>query len=372
MSKVIESTPRKDGFFMPAEFGDHDGCWLLWPERSDNWRDGGKHAQAAFAKLANHIAKYEYVTVGVSARQYRNARGMLISAVRVVEMSYDDSWVRDCGPTFLVSRRASLDGATRRAVKWGFNAWGGLNGGLYFPWDLDDQVGLKIPDIERTDIYRAPFILEPGSIDVDGEGTLMVTEECLLNPNRNPELTREQIAELLCDYLGVRKIIWLPRGVYNDETSGHIDNFCRFVRPGVVALTWTDDKGDPQYEISAEAFDILSQVTDLSGRRLEIFKIHQPNPVFITAEESAGVDVVSGTAPRNPGDRLPASYLNFITPNGAVFFPTFDDPHDEAALEIFRQLFPERNVIPFFSREILLGGGNLHCITQQVPTVPVA
>ncbi len=367
MSRYCEAVPRADGFRMPAEFGRHDRCWIQWPVRPDNWRLGAKPAQRAFAALASLIARFESVTMAVPAGQFRHARRVLDPRVRVVEMSYDDSWVRDSGPTFVIDNLGN-----RRAVKWQFNAWGGLEGGLYFPWDLDDQVGLKIAEIEDCDIFEAPFVLEGGSIEVDGEGMLMVTEECLLNPNRNPALSREQIEELLRNYLGVRKIVWLPRGVYNDETNGHVDNFCRFVRPGVVALTWTDDTSDPQYEISAEAFDILSRVTDLSGRRLEVFKIHQPDPVLITADESEQVDHVAGTLPRQPGDRLPASYLNFYLPNGAVVYPTFHDPHDQAAGEMLAILFPGRQIIGFPSHEILLGGGNIHCVTQQVPAVSAA
>jgi agmatine deiminase len=202
---------------------------------------------------------------------------------------------------------------------------------------------------------------------VDGEGTLITTEECLLNHNRNPELGRDEIEQYLMDYLGLEKIIWLPRGTYNDETDGHVDNICCYVRPGVVALTWTDDKEDPQYEISREALEVLERETDAKGRRLEVHKIQQPTPVLITEEEAAGVDSFEGTLPRELGDRLAASYINFYIATGGIIAPQFNDPADGPALDKLRELFPDRTVVGVSAREILLGGGNIHCITQQQP-----
>lgn len=375
---------------MPGEFEPHAGCWMLWPERPDNWRLGAKPAQRAFAAVACAIAQFEPVTMGVSAAQFLNARRLLdltvsqnlsgLHPIRVVEMSYNDCWMRDCGPTFVVkSGMGKVEGEAPipnpqyqhvvRGIDWQFNAWGGLNGGLYFPWDQDALVARKVLEIERLDRYAAPLVMEGGSFHVDGEGTCLTTEECLLNPNRNPHLTREQIEIYLSEYLNVEKIIWLGRGVYLDETSGHVDNLCCFVRPGVVALTWTDDKSDPQYEISLDAYERLSQATDARERRFEIHKIHQPGPIYITQEESEGVDVVEGTLPRKAGDRLAGSYINFYIANGGVVMPLFDDPHDRAALETLQELFPERRVVGVPAREILLGGGNIHCITQQQPQV---
>ncbi|HZW02750.1 MAG TPA: agmatine deiminase, partial [Anaerolineaceae bacterium] len=237
----------------------------------------------------------------------------------------------------------------------------------YFPWDRDDQVARKVAEIEWVDRYKAPIVLEGGSIHVDGEGTLLTTEECLLNPNRNPSLSREELEAVLKDYLNIQKIIWLSRGVYNDETNGHVDNIACFIRPGVVALTWTDDKDDPQYEISQDAYRRLSEAVDACGRKLEIHKIHQPGPIYITAEESQGVDAIEGTLPRQAGDRLAGSYINFYLANGGAVVPVFDDPHDPAAVAALQALMPERKVVTVPAREILLGGGNIHCITQQQP-----
>jgi agmatine deiminase len=347
---------------MPAEFAPHAGTWMLWPERPDNWRLGAKPAQKTFAAVAAAIRQFEPVTVGVNHRQFENARHLLPASVRVVEISNNDSWMRDCGPTFVVDGHGRV-----RGVDWDFNAWGGLNGGLYFPWDLDDAVPPKVLEIEGLDRYKAPLVLEGGSIHVDGEGTLITTEECLLNPNRNPALSREDIENYLKEYTGVSKTIWLGRGVHNDETNGHVDNLACFLRPGLLALTWTDDHNDPQYPISKDAMDRLARATDAKGRKLEVLKIQQPAPVIITAEEADGVGAVAGTLPRNAGDRMAASYVNFYMCNGGLILPTFNDPNDALAIATLQQAVPDRRVVGVPAREILLGGGNIHCITQQQP-----
>src|SRR5208282_3232859 len=214
--RTLTSTPAKDGFRMPAEFERHSGCWMLWPERPDNWREGAKPAQAVFAAIATAIAGGEPVTVGVSAAQFQNARARLPPRVRVVEISSNDAWIRDCGPSFVIDAKGR-----RRGVDWTFNAWGGLAGGLYFPWDRDDEVARKVLEIEGADRYRTRFVLEGGAIHVDGQGTCMTTEECLLNPNRNADMTRADIEEALRRYLGVSTVLWLGAGVYLDETGGH-------------------------------------------------------------------------------------------------------------------------------------------------------
>lgn len=362
MTKTINSTPRADGFRMPGEFEEHQGCWILWPERPDNWRLGAKPAQHTFVNVAKAISQFEPVTVGANPSQFINARSMLPAHIRVVELTSDDSWIRDCGPTFVKNDKGDV-----RGIDWDFNAWGGLVNGLYFPWDQDDLVAQKVINIENLDRYKAPMVLEGGSIHTDGEGTLLTTEECLLDEGRNPDLRKEEIEANLREYLGVEKIIWLKNGVYNDETNGHVDNICCFIRPGVVALTWTDDKEDPQHEISMDAYQRLSEASDAKGRKLEIHKIYQPGPIYITKEESEGVDSIEGTLPREEGDRLAGSYVNFYIANRGVIVPVFDDPYDEAALQTLKTLFPDREVVGVPAREILLGGGNIHCITQQQP-----
>jgi agmatine deiminase len=360
--RTLKSTPAKDGFRMPAEFERHSGCWMLWPERTDNWRQGAKPAQAAYAAVAAAIASGEPVSVGVSAAQFQNARAHLPPEIRVVELSSNDAWIRDSGPTFVIDAKGR-----RRGVDWTFNAWGGLNGGLYFPWDLDDEVAHKVLEIEGADRYRTSFVLEGGAIHVDGQGTCLTTEECLLNPNRNPGLTRADVEEQLRRYLGVSCIIWMGRGVYLDETGGHIDELACFTSPGHVALTWTDDRADPQYEISHDALQRLNRARDARGRKLTVHKIHQPRPLHVTAKEAAGIDPRHGSYPRKAGDRLPASYINFYIANRCIVMPLYDKRHDAAAKRTLERLFPTRKVLGIDTREVLLGGGNIHCITQQVP-----
>ncbi|HVY97348.1 MAG TPA: agmatine deiminase [Solirubrobacterales bacterium] len=362
MNATLQTTPAADGFHMPGEFARHAGCWMAWPERPDNWRLGAGPAQEAFAAVAAAIAAGEPVTVGASAGQVGRAREALPADVRVVELATDDAWMRDIGPTFVVD-----GGGGRRGVDWEFNAWGGAEGGLYASWDRDDAAAARVLELEGADRYRAPLVLEGGSIHVDGEGTVLTTEECLLNRNRNPELGREEIERLLLEYLGAEKVIWLGRGVFADETDGHVDNLACFARPGQVLLTWAEDESDPQHEISADARRRLETSTDARGRHLEVVLLPSPGPLAVTEEEAAGVEAAEGTIPRRPGDRLAASYVNFYPANGRLVMPLLDERHDEEAAGALRGAFPDREVIGVPAREILLGGGNIHCITQQVP-----
>jgi len=362
VTRTLATDPRRDGYRMPGEFEPHDGCWMLWPERPDNWRLGGKPAQQAFVAVATAISASESVSVGVSAGQFANARRLLPPPVRVVEISSNDAWMRDVGPTFVVNERGGV-----RGVDWLFNAWGGLDGGLYFPWDQDDAVAGKVLEIEGRDRYRAPFVLEGGAIHVDGQGTLVTTEECLLNRNRNPQLAREEIERLLGRYLGIETVVWLGRGVYGDETDGHVDNLCAFTRPGELVLTWTDDRRDPQYDISRDAFERLMQARDARGRRFKVHKLVQPGPLHMTKAEAEGVDAAEGSQPREAGARLAGSYVNYYLGNRRVVVPLLDAKRDGGALRRLQALFPRREVVGVPAREILLGGGNVHCITQQVP-----
>lgn len=364
MSETLASTPAEDGFRMPAEFEPHSGCWMIWPERPDNWRLGAKPAQEAFAAVAEAINVCDPVTIGVSERQFEHCRASLSPSIRVVELSSDDAWIRDTGPSFVLG----ASGASR-GVDWQFNAWGGLNGGLYFPWDHDERVARKVLEVERAGRYAAPIVLEGGAIHVDGQGTVMATEECLLNPNRNPQLSREQIERTLFDYLGADSMIWLGSGAYNDETDGHVDNLACFAAPGVVLLSWCEDRADPMWAITRDAQERLASAIDARGRSLEVVAMPLPGPITITAEEARGVERAAGTLPRRAGDRLAASYVNFYLGNSRVVFPLLDERYDAQAQAILQGCFPEREVVGVPAREILLGGGNIHCVTQQVPAV---
>ncbi|XP_027122843.2 agmatine deiminase-like isoform X2 [Coffea arabica] len=371
----LKETPSQHGFYMPAEWETHSECWMGWPERPDNWRDNAVHAQRVFARVASAISKFEPVTVCAAAGQWANARSQMPENIRVVEMSMNDSWFRDTGPTFVVRKRdsSSIKQHKIAGIDWNFNSWGGVDDGCYKDWSLDLLVARKILEINRLPRFPQSIILEGGSIHVDGEGTCLTTEECLLNKNRNPQLTKEQIEDVLKAYLGVTKIIWLPRGLYGDEdTNGHIDNMCCFVKPGVVLLSWTDCESDPQYERSVEALSILTSTTDASGRKLQVIKLHVPGPLYMTNKEAAGVVQDDDAKPRLPGTRLAASYVNFYIANGAIITPQFGDKKwDDEAVRVLSSAFPDYKVVRIEgAREIVLGGGNIHCITQQQPACP--
>ena len=349
---MIDSTPHADGFHMPAEWEPQDRCYMVWPERPDNWRMQAGPAQAAFTAVAEAVAQSEPVTMLASAGQWERARAASSPSITVVEMTTDDAWVRDTGPTFVINRARG----ERRGVDWIFNAWGGLNGGLYDPWANDDLVAAKVCELDEVSRYRAPLVLEGGSIHVDGQGTCITTEECLLNPNRNPDLTRLEIEGLLGAYLGIEKVIWVPRGVFGDETDGHIDNLACFSRPGRVLLTWNEKPDDPQTEISRQARRVLESATDAQGRQLEVGLLPSPGPLFMTSEEA-----------RRSGDRMAGSYVNFLITSTSVVFPHLDPRHDDEVEDLLANEFPGRRIEGVAGREILLGGGNIHCITQQVP-----
>jgi agmatine deiminase len=338
---------------------------MAWPERSDTWRLDAGPAQQAFAAVATAIAEAEPVTMTASPAQAERARAALPPSVEVIELATDDAWMRDIGPTFVTDAAGR-----RRGVDWVFNAWGGHDGGLYARWDRDDAAAAAICEREHAPRYRAPLVLEGGSIHVDGEGTLLTTEQCLLNPNRNPSMRRDEIEQHLVDHTGATTIVWLGDGVVDDETDGHVDNLCCFVRPGVVALTWTDDVDDPQHAVSLDARRRLESAVDARGRSFEVHLLHQPGPLHMTQDEADGVVAAPGAKPRPGGARLAASYANFYVANGQVVVPLLDPARDDEALATLTGLFPDRRVVGVPAHEILLGGGNVHCITQQVPRAP--
>jgi agmatine deiminase len=356
MPRTLTSTPARDGFWMPAEFEAHEGCWMLWPERPDNWRRRAQPAQQAFAAVATAIARFEPVSVGASAQQYARARSALPAAVRVLELSSDDAWMRDVGPTFVVNATGAL-----RGVHWRFNAWGGL----YRDCRRDQAVAQKVLEIAACERYCAPLINEGGAIHVDGEGTVLVTEQCLLK--RNPSLKRTQIETVLKRYLGASCVIWLGEGVVDDETSGHIDNLACFARPGEVCLTWSEDAHDPQQRVSKDAWERLMSARDARGRRLLVHKLPSPGPLYMTRREAAGVAASPAIRALRAGQRLAGSYVNFYLANGAVILPLLDPRTDGVARRVLRRVFMQRRIVGVPAREILLGGGDLHCITQQQP-----
>ncbi len=394
--KLTNKTPREDGFYMPGEFEPHQGCILIWPERPGSWGYGAEAAGNAFVSVIKAIAQSEKVYVAVTKKtlliaqkklfgkeaNLNSLQNMTQGNIELFFAETDDAWARDVAPTFVKSNAqkpansdhnvSSVRGSVIRAVNWEFNAWGGEVDGLYASWEKDNAFASTFADHFGFDWYdAAPFVLEGGSIHSDGEGTLLTTESCLLSAGRNPNLSREQIEEELSRFLGIKKVLWLPRGIYQDETNEHVDNVCAFLRPGEVVLAWTDNPEDPQYELSNQSLSYLENVRDAKGRKLIVHKLPIPDhPICITKEDLDGYTFEEGEDMREVGERLAASYVNFYFSNDAIILPVFGGENkesDERAVKLMQQWNPDRKVIPVFARDILTGGGNIHCITQQIP-----
>lgn len=360
MARITDTTPKKDGYRMPAEFEQQEKVFMVWPERTDTWREGARPAQEAVVNVANAIRQFEPVTVIASKGQLANARTQLPEEIEVVEASYDDIWIRDCGPTFVINDRGGM-----RGVDWIFNSWGGEFDGLYLQWDQDDALAEKVCEMEGIDRYRTDFVLEGGSIHVDGEGTVLTTEMCLLSEGRNPHLTKAQIEENLKEYLNAEKVIWIKDGIDPEETNGHIDDVACFVRPGEVACIYTDNEEDPFYEVAQAAYKTLCASTDAKGSPLKVHKVTTPKaPVLY---EGAADLIQTGIPQPEDGDTCIASYINFLIVNGGVIVPQYGDENDELALAQLQEIFPDRQVVGVYTKEIVYGGGNIHCITQQMP-----
>ena len=355
---------ERSKFYMPAEYAPHEGTLLIWPVRPGSWPHGGKAAQQAFCRIMEALLPHEKVWLLAGRDRLEEARAAVPAGVEVLEIDSDDAWARDVGPTFLIDGQGG-----RMGVDWQFNAWGGDVDGLYAHWEKDDAVASQFCRLLGDPVLNAhPFVLEGGSIHSDGEGTILTTESCLLSAGRNPEMTKAEIEAKLLETLGAEKVLWLPRGIYNDETNEHVDNICCFVGPAQVALAWTDDENDPQYPLSRACEAALQGATDAKGRPFTIHRLPIPKtPITVREEDLTGYVFEEGEDVRDVGERLAASYVNFYIGNGVVLVPQFGDGHDTLALEILGQCFPTRQVIPIPARDILLGGGNIHCITQQVP-----
>lgn len=361
--------PTDDGFYMPAEFSKHSATVMIWPERPGSWCYEAKFAEKVFAEIIGKIAELEKVFVLASDKKFAHAKACLedVKNAEVLNINSDDAWARDTAPTFVVNNNGEI-----RAIDWQFNAWGGEYDGLYANWENDDKIPYELCNMLGVPLYDAhPFVLEGGSIHTDGEGTLITTEECLLSKGRNPQLTKAEIEEKLNKYLGINKTIWLPKGIYNDETNGHIDNICAFVSPAEVVLAWCDDENDPQYAISKACLDILENSTDNKGRKIKVHKLPVPKiPVTVTENDIKGYIFEDGEDTREVGERLAASYVNFYFCNGAVILPQFGGENaesDRVAAEILERVCKDRKIIPIYARDIIVGGGNIHCITQQIP-----
>ena len=336
--------PARDGFAMPAEWSPHARTWMCWPCRVEAWGgpEGLLRAKQAYARVARAISSFEPVVMAVRPHDLAEAKLACAGKVEFFEVPLDDSWARDIGPTIVLGREGA-----RAGVQWRFNAWGNK----YHPFEQDAEFAARV--LKRADlpVYRAPFVCEGGAIHVDGEGTLITTEQCLLNENRNPELTQQQIEEGLALFTGARRVIWLGEGFSDDETDGHVDNIACFAAPGRVLVGVPASKSHPDYAPVMEAIIRLKGTHDAEGRSFEVIEIEQP--------QTLGADW---------RDRpLAASYINFYLPNGGVVMPAFDDPNDEKARAVLADCFPGRDILQIEALDIVQGGGGIHCITQQEP-----
>ncbi|MFO1057605.1 MAG: agmatine deiminase family protein [Dongiaceae bacterium] len=333
--------PADDGFFMPAEWAPHSRCWMEWPCRVELWGDRIEAAREAYSEVAEAIARFEPVTMITKPKNVAEVSLLTGSGISTFSLPHDDSWMRDNGPTFVVDGRGNVAG-----LDWLWNAWGGK----YADHERDGAVAeavLAHLDMRR---YAVPMVMEGGAIHVDGEGTLLTTESCLLNPNRNPGMARADVEELFARHLGVRKVIWLGGGLEDDDTDGHVDEIACFVRPGVVLALTTNDSTDGNHAALSENLARLRAARDAQGRALEIIEIEQPARRLL-----------------DDGRRMPLSYINFYVANGGVVMPAFEDPQDKRAFDTLQKAFPDRQVVQVPAIDIFYGGGGIHCITQQQP-----
>jgi agmatine deiminase len=345
------NTPAELGFYMPAEWHPHSGTWLTWPTDPETWPDRVERVEEIYLEIIAALAPHETVnilvddeTTGRAIRVRRNFPG--VQNVRFHHIPTVDSWIRDYGPNFLISN----DGAGA-FNDWIFNAWGNK----YESLKQDDQIPQLLEPIVQLPRFAPGIVMEGGSIEVNGDGCVLTTEQCLLNENRNPQLSRIEIEKYLKDYLGVVKVLWLGEGIVGDDTDGHIDDIARFVAPNVIVCAVEDDPEDANYELLQENRARLKHMTDAHDRAFEILTLPMP-----------GVVGGESTDTRNL-DRLPASYANFYIANNVVLLPVFGHANDARAQETLQRVFPDRRVIPINCEPLVWGMGTIHCLTQQQP-----
>jgi agmatine deiminase len=362
----MEPTPVNLAYRMPAEWEPHAATWIAWPHHRADWP--GKFAPIpwVFTEIVRHLSRVELVHIVVPGRtaqrrasDYLDAAGARLENLRFFEAATDRAWLRDSGPTFVVKEGAAAQTVDPVAlIDWNFNAWA-----KYDNYRRDNRLPAKMarwlglprlrPRVQIGDRW-VPVVMEGGAIDVNGAGTLLATEECLLSDvqARNPGVDRAGLEQVFAENLGIRKVLWLGRGIVGDDTHGHVDDLTRFVGPRTVITVVESRRDDPNHVPLAENLERLKTATDQDGHSLEVVEIPMPGPVTFE------------------GERLPASYANFYIANGVVLVPTFNDPADRLALDTLARVFPGRTVIGIHSVDLVLGLGTLHCLTQQQPACP--
>src|SRR2546422_535487 len=356
-------TPAQLGYRMPAEWHRHAATWLSWPKDPETWPDRVPQVEKMFLQMMAALAPHEIVNLlvddAVTEASVRE-RCTFASAenIRFHQIATVDSWIRDYGPNFLIfGTHASgvlHTGGVRTGLAfndWIFNAWGNK----YEELKKDNAIPRRLEAILNARRFEPGIVMEGGSIEVNGRGVVLTTEQCLLNRNRNPNLSREEIEQYLKDYVGVEKVLWLREGIVGDDTDGHVDDIARFVSPNTIVAAIEDDPADANYEILQDNLRRLQEMTDLQGHSFEIVTLPMP-----------GIVAGASTSARNL-DRLPASYANFYIANEVVLAPIFGHANDSCALQTLQQVFPNRGIIGINCEPLVWGMGTIHCVTQQQP-----
>ncbi len=340
-------TPKQNGFYAPAEWSHHDAIWVAWPSHEDLWQDGLRAAQESFTELLRAVASagddaaHLHVCVADSSADEGCSRALVDVFHTRHKEAFGDIWLRDTAPIFL--RNASGE---RASAVFRFNGWGGK-----YVLPGDDTLAGRVADRAGFRRFELPWVLEGGSVEYDGEGTVLTTRQCLLNANRNPSKSSAEIEAAVHLALGTEKALWVTGGLLNDHTDGHIDTIARLVAPGVAVCMEPASTSDPNHDVLLAIRRELEAMTDARGRRLQVHVVPSP-----------------GLVADGDGEPMPASHVNYLVTNGVVVVPLYETRHDDAALKAFESLFPGRRVVGVQARAILAGGGAFHCITQQVPS----
>lgn len=347
----MDTTPKALGYYFPAEFSKHAATWLSWPHKEASWPGKIKSIYPVYADFIKLLAAGEQVNINVvnehmkqEALSYLNQAGADLKRINFFFHPTNDAWCRDHGPAFLINPQAETK---KLIVDWGYNAWGGK----YPPFDLDDNIPTLIANHYNIPVVYPGIVMEGGSVEFNGKGTLLTTTSCLLNKNRNPHLNQNQIETYLHNYYGVENILWIEDGIVGDDTDGHIDDLTRFVTENTVVTVVEENKKDENYKILQDNLKLLNKLRLESGKQMNVVEL--PMPAALVYEDM----------------RLPASYANFYISNQYVIVPTFRDKNDDRALQILQSCFHERKVIGLDSWDIIWGLGSFHCLSQQEPAV---
>ena len=348
---MSQKTPSELGYYFPAEFEKHEATWLSWPHKEASWPGKIGAIFPYYAKFVKELTKGEIVRINVNdqtmedfAVRHLQKEDVDLSKVEFYYNPTNDAWCRDHGPAFLINPKAVI---MKVIVDWDYNAWGNK----YPPFDLDDMVPTLIGNIFNLPVFHPGIVMEGGSVEFNGRGTILTSTACLLNSNRNPDLNQAEIEKYLCDFYGVQQVLWIDEGIIGDDTDGHIDDTVRFVNRDTVIAVTEENKQDENYELLQQNLKKLNKLRLLGDKQLNIIELPMPDKVIFK------------------GQRLPASYANFYIANNSVIVPVFNCGKDEKALQILQQCFPERQVIGINSTDIIWGLGSFHCLSQQEPLI---